>query len=41
MEKEFITGGEAIGQVLKEEGVKYLFGIGGGHVFPLITGIVG
>jgi len=41
MEKEFITGGEAIGQVLKEEGVKYLFGIAGGHVFPLITGIVG
>ncbi len=41
MEKELITGGEAIGQVLKEEGVKYLFGIGGGHVFPLITGIVG
>ncbi|MCX5908506.1 MAG: thiamine pyrophosphate-binding protein [Deltaproteobacteria bacterium] len=41
MEKEFITGGEAIGQVLKEEGVKYIFGIGGGHVFPLITGIVG
>ena len=41
MEKELITGGEAIGQVLKEEGVRYLFGIGGGHVFPLITGIVG
>lgn len=41
MEKELITGGEAIGQVLKEEGVKYLFGIAGGHVFPLITGIVG
>jgi acetolactate synthase I/II/III large subunit len=41
MEKEFITGGEAIGQVLKEEGVKYLFGIGGGHVFPLMTGIIG
>src|SRR4030042_605100 len=41
MEKELITGGEAIGQVLKEEGVRYLFGIGGGHVFPLISGIVG
>ena len=41
MGKEFITGGEAIGQVLKEEGVKYLFGITGGHVFPLVTGIVG
>lgn len=41
MEKEFITGGEAVGRVLKEEGVQYLFGVAGGHVFPLITGIVG
>jgi len=34
-------GGEIIGKILKEKGVEYLFGIGGGHVMPLITGIVG
>ena len=41
MGKELITGGEAIGKVLRDEGVKYLFGIAGGHNFPLITGVVG
>ena len=32
-------GGEVIGKVLKEEGVKYFFGIQGGHFWGLMLGI--
>ena len=41
MDKDIMYGGEIIGKILKDKGVEYLFGIGGGHVMPLITGIVG
>jgi acetolactate synthase-1/2/3 large subunit len=40
MSDDVINGGEAIGRVLKEEGVEYIFGIVGGHVMPLLGGIV-
>ncbi len=40
MNDDVIHGGEAIGRVLKEEGVEYIFGIVGGHVMPLLGGIV-
>jgi acetolactate synthase-1/2/3 large subunit len=40
MTEDVIYGGEAIGRVLKEEGVEYIFGILGGHVMPLLGGIV-
>lgn len=32
-------GGEVIGKVLKEEGVKYFFGVQGGHLWGLLLGI--
>ena len=32
-----VDGGAIIGQVLREQGVKYVFGINGGHVFPIIA----
>lgn len=34
-----IYGGEAIGRVLKEEGVKYYFGVHGGHIWSMMAGI--
>lgn len=36
---ETTYGGEVIGKVLKEEGVKYFFGIQGGHLWGLLLGI--
>src|SRR4051794_41914663 len=30
-----VDGGELVGRVLQEQGVKYLFAINGGHTFPL------
>ncbi len=32
-------GGRLIGKILKEHGVKYAFGIQGGHIWPLETGL--
>lgn len=32
-------GGRLIGKILKEHGIKYAFGIQGGHVWPLETGL--
>lgn len=33
-----MQGGKHIARVLKEEGVEYIFGLAGGHVFPFIIG---
>jgi acetolactate synthase I/II/III large subunit len=40
LQDELMTGGDAVGRVLKAEGVEYVFGIVGGHLFPLLLGIV-
>jgi len=37
--EETTFGGNEIGRVLKEEGVKYFFGIQGGHLWGLLVGI--
>jgi len=37
--EETTFGGNEIGKVLKEEGVKYFFGIQGGHLWGLLVGI--
>ena len=31
-----IRGGELVQKVLKKEGVKYIFGIPGGHIYPMM-----
>jgi acetolactate synthase-1/2/3 large subunit len=38
MEEALIQGGKHIARVLKEEGVEYVFGIAGGHIFALMVG---
>jgi acetolactate synthase-1/2/3 large subunit len=32
-----VDGGELVGRVLQEQGVKYLFAINGGHTFPILA----
>jgi len=36
-EKKF-RGGDLVAEVFKKEGVKYIFGIAGGHIYPMIEG---
>ncbi|BBO82040.1 hypothetical protein DSCO28_26060 [Desulfosarcina ovata subsp. sediminis] len=36
---ETTYGGEEIGRVLKDEGVEYFFGIGGGHMWGIMLGV--
>ena len=38
MAEKPLHGGRQIARVLKEEGVKYQFGISGAHVFPIMAG---
>ena len=33
-----LAAGKQVARVLKEEGVEYMFGVGGGHITPLIVG---
>ena len=35
-----IFGGQAVGRVLREEGVEYVFTIHGGHIWSIISGVV-
>jgi acetolactate synthase-1/2/3 large subunit len=37
-EERQLAAGKQVARVLKEEGVEYMFGIGGGHITPLIVG---
>lgn len=34
-----VDGGALIGRILKEQGVKYLFAVNGGHVFPILANL--
>ena len=34
-----VDGGTLVGRVLKEQGVKYLFAINGGHTFPILANL--
>jgi acetolactate synthase-1/2/3 large subunit len=34
-----VDGGVLIGRILKEQGVKYLFSVNGGHIFPILANI--
>jgi acetolactate synthase-1/2/3 large subunit len=34
-----VDGGAVVGQVLQEQGVKYLFAINGGHTFPILANL--
>ena len=36
--KNYLNGGKVVGRILKEHGIKYVFGIPGGHVWSLDTG---
>jgi len=38
-QEKLLHGGLQIARVLKEEGVKYHFGVGGGHIFPIMDGL--
>lgn len=38
METEFNHGGDLVGEVLKEYGVKYIFTLTGGHISPILVG---
>ncbi len=38
MAEKAVQGGKHIARVLKEEGVEYIFGIAGGHVWPFMVG---
>jgi len=31
-----VDGGELIGRILKEQDVKYVFAVNGGHTFPIL-----
>ena len=33
-----ISVGKQVGRVMKEEGVEYIFGVTGGHIFPIMVG---
>ncbi|MHB1128070.1 MAG: thiamine pyrophosphate-binding protein [Bacillota bacterium] len=32
-------GGQLVAKVMKEEGIKHIFGVHGGHIWPLLTPI--
>ena len=32
-----VDGGALVGRVLREQGVRYLFAINGGHTFPILA----
>ena len=34
-----VDGGTVVGRVLKEQGVRYLFAINGGHTFPILANL--
>ncbi len=34
-----VDGGVIIGRLLKEQGIKYLFAVNGGHIFPILANI--
>lgn len=34
-----VDGGELIGRILKEQNVKYLFAVNGGHLFPILANL--
>lgn len=36
--KENFVGGELVSEVFKREGVKYIFGLPGGHIYPMVEG---
>lgn len=36
--KENYIGGELVSEVFKREGVKYIFGLPGGHIYPMVEG---
>jgi len=38
-QEKLLHGGQQIGRVLKAEGVEYQFGVGGGHIFPIMAGL--
>jgi len=38
-EEKLLHGGQQMARVLKEEGVEYQFGVGGGHIFPIMAGL--
>lgn len=38
MKQETFNGGQVLARVLKEEGVEYIFGVGGGGLFPIMFG---
>ena len=35
-----VSGGALAAQVMKNDGVKHLFGLVGGHIYPIIEGCV-
>ena len=37
-EEKAVAGGKQIGRVLKEEGVEYMFGLQGGHIWSILVG---
>ncbi len=34
-----VDGGVLVGRVLRDQGVKYLFAINGGHTFPILANL--
>ncbi|MGI6552904.1 MAG: thiamine pyrophosphate-binding protein [Bacillota bacterium] len=38
MSSQEYNGGEFAAEVLKKEGIRYIFGLPGGHIYPLIEG---
>ena len=34
-----VDGGVLIGRILKEQNIKYLFSVNGGHIFPILANI--
>ena len=37
MAEKAVSGGKQIGWVLKEEGVEYIFGMQGGHIWSILV----
>jgi acetolactate synthase-1/2/3 large subunit len=38
MAEKAVAGGKQIGRVLKEEGIEYMFGLQGGHIWSILVG---
>ena len=38
MAERAVSGGKQVARVLKEEGVEYIFGLQGGHIWPVLMG---